>query len=418
MSVTRMLRRLGLVAVLGGIAWGLLAVGRSPNRTDLSTYLALVAGVVAAIAAVIAVIPIFKKTQASDNGGQGDERPLEDLADRLARAVKKQWTDAAMERRLVQSEAIQVRWELSSRGLVGPVSAGAGSRRFLPVAGLAAVREEQLRRGGLRDLHAVYGGLRSGRLVIVGSPGAGKTGASVLLVLQALEHRVHLGEADRAGAPVPVMFTVHGWDPNTQRVQDWLVSRLQQTYPLFAGKGGAARAADLLQAGKIAVILDGLDEIAEDLQPVALQALSDQAGFRLVILSRSAEMTTAAQHALLEGAVAIELQDVAPSAAADYLTRVQLDPPPAGWGELTDRLCTQPDSPIAQALSNPLTLTLVRDTYRGGDNVRELLEFGGDAEHPVSREDIENHLLDRVLPAHHVPGKPRPGTTFRQLSGP
>jgi hypothetical protein len=48
----RMLRQLGLVAVLGGIVWGVLAVGRSPNRTDLSTYWSLVAGVVAAIAAV------------------------------------------------------------------------------------------------------------------------------------------------------------------------------------------------------------------------------------------------------------------------------------------------------------------------------------------------------------------------------
>jgi hypothetical protein len=84
--------------------------------------------------------------------------PLEDLTDRLARAVKKQWTDAAMDQRLVQSEAIQVRWELLSRGLVGPVSAGTGSRRFPPVGGLAVVGEEQLRRGGLRDPYAVYGG--------------------------------------------------------------------------------------------------------------------------------------------------------------------------------------------------------------------------------------------------------------------
>ncbi|MGH3783092.1 MAG: hypothetical protein ACRDRO_21335 [Pseudonocardiaceae bacterium] len=415
MPVMQMLRRLGAMAVFGAIALCLLAVWRSPNRIDLSTFWALVVGVVAAIAAVITVIPILKETQARYNGGQGDEWPLEDLVDRLARAVKKQWTDVAMDRRLVQSDAISVRWELSSRGLVGPVSAAVGSRRLAPVPGLGTVGEEQLRRGGLGDLHAVYGGLGSGRLVIVGSPGAGKTGAGVLLVLRALEYREHLLETDRAGVPIPVMFTVHGWDPNTQRVQDWLVSRLRQTYPLFAGKGGAARAADLLQAGKIAVILDGLDEIVDELQPVALQALSEQAAFRLVILSRSAEMTTAAQRALLEGAVAIELQDVVPAAAADYLTRVQLSPPPAGWRELTDRLCNQPDSPIAQALSNPLTLTLVRDTYSSGDSVRELLEIGGNAEHPVSREDIENHLLDRVLPAAYTarPGQALPRYDLR-----
>ena len=47
--------------------------------------------------------------------------------------------------------------------------------------------------------------------------------------------------------PVPVMFTLHGWDPKTQPVQDWLAARLRETYPLFAGKGGAADAAALVR---------------------------------------------------------------------------------------------------------------------------------------------------------------------------
>jgi hypothetical protein len=54
------------------------------------------------------------------------------------------------------------------------------------------------------------------------------------------------------------MFTLHGWDPHIQRVRDWLVLRLQQTYPLFAGRRGAADAAALVARGKVAVIADGL----------------------------------------------------------------------------------------------------------------------------------------------------------------
>ena len=176
--------------------------------------------------------------------------------------------------------------------------------------------------------------------------------------------------------PVPVIFTMHGWDPNTQRVEDWIAARLRETYPLFAGKRGAADAAELVRAGDtVAVILDGLDEIPDDLQPVALQALSEHAVFRVVVLARSAEMAAAAQHAFLAGAIALELHDIEPEAAVDYLTSVQLDPAPAGWGQLTGRLHTVPDSPIAKALSSPLTLTLVRDTYRRGDSVRELLDL-------------------------------------------
>ena len=59
--------------------------------------------------------------------------------------------------------------------------------------------------------------------------------------------------------------------------------------------------------------------------------------------------------------------------AAGYLTRVQLDPPPRGWHELTGRL-RRTRQPLAQALSSPLMLTLVRDTYRAGDDVREFLD--------------------------------------------
>ena len=80
--------------------------------------------------------------------------------------------------------------------------------------------------------------------------------------------------------------------------------------------------------GRIAVILDGLDEIPGDLRPAVLRALSQQATFRLVLLTRSAEMADAAARAVLQGAAAIELQDIDPGTAADYLTRTQLDPPP------------------------------------------------------------------------------------------
>ena len=88
-------------------------------------------------------------------------------------------------------------------------------------------------------------------------------------------------------------------------------------------------------------------------------------------------------------------------AAANYLTRVQLDPPPRGWTELTGRLRREPDSPIAKALSNPLTLTLIRDTYRSGDDIREFLDYC-DAVGDVSGEDVQDHLLDRVLPAAYT----------------
>ena len=89
----------------------------------------------------------------------------------------------------------------------------------------------------LEDLHAIYGGLGSGRLVIIGGPGSGKSGEAVLLILAALKYRAQRPEKDRELVPVPVLVTAHGWDPTTQSIEHWLAARLQQTYPLFCRQG-------------------------------------------------------------------------------------------------------------------------------------------------------------------------------------
>jgi len=143
----------------------------------------------------------------------------------------------------------------------------------------------------------------------------------VLLILAALRYRQNVSKKVRPQVPVPVMFTMQGWDPSTQRARDWLAGRLRETYPLFAGKQGAGTARGMLDNGRIAVILDGLDEIPENLRPAVLRALSQQATFRLVLLTRSAEMAGATAQALLQGAAAIELQDTQQTADFNYDVR-------------------------------------------------------------------------------------------------
>jgi hypothetical protein len=252
--------------------------------------------------------------------------------------------------------------------------------------------------------------------VVAGAPGSGKTGAAVLLVLAALQHRDRVGAEDRVKVPVTVLVTAQDWDPRRQPVREWLTGRLQQTYPLLAGQMGAANAGGLIDTGRIAVILDGLDEIAADLRPVALQALS-QASFRVVVLSRTAEMASAAsQRGVLQGAAAIELRVIDPATAADYLERVQLDPPPEGWRDLIGRIRASPASALTEALNSPLALTLIRDTYQSGDDARELLDQCDTIQKRVSgaqaAEEITGHLLDRVLPAAYTPQPGQPPSRY------
>jgi hypothetical protein len=404
-------RLLGLAGIAAA-ALGLYVVWRSPRRDDLSTYGAFAAAIVTLAATWIAWAWRADARPAREAPG-GPE--LDRVADRLAMAVKEQWERAAGERGLLAAEPIPVTWGRPSAALAGPASAAAGSRRFDPLPGLGRVGESQLAEGMLSDLHAVYGGLGSGRLVIAGAAGSGKSGAAVLLVLAALRHREEVQADKRARVPVPLLFTVQDWDPIRQRLAGWIVAQLQLAYPLFTGSPGATAAAGLVAAGKVAVILDGLDEIDAALQPAAIQALSQQGTFRLVVLSRTAELASAAaREGVLDGAAAIELRGVDPATAAGYLESVQLDPPPEGWRDLTGRIRASPGSPLAQALSSPLALTLVRDTYRQGDDARELLDACDAAQRRLPgdqvAEEITGHLLDRVLPAAYArqPGMPAP----------
>jgi hypothetical protein len=359
-----------------------------------------------------------------DIGALGDGE-LDRLADQLGEAVRKQWERAAGEQG-IEPEPIPVQWGPPSEAMAGPVDAAIGSTRFAPLPGLRPINPQDLRNGNISNLHSLYGGLGSGRLVIAGAPGSGKTGAAVLLVLASLRHRELVPKEERDKVPVPVMFTLHGWDPDSQPLQAWLAAHLKlDYYPLFEGRGGALKAINLVSKGMVSVILDGLDEIPEVLRPVALEALSRQANFRVVLLSRSAEIAAAAACYFLDGAAAVELQDVDPETAAAYLTRIQRSPPPRSWQELICQLRRNPPSPIARALNSPLMLTLVRDTYRSGDDVRELLELSGTADCPDYSEDIAGHLLDRVLPAAYrrKPGEPplryslqRAQTTLRRIA--
>ncbi len=348
---------------------------------------------------------------------QASRSQLERAADELAEQVRRQWERAAGERRLMYPASIPMRWQWSHRQVTGPVTeavGGNGGTRFAPLTGMAAITAERLQSGTLKDLLEVYSGLDSGRLIILGGPGAGKTSAAIMLLLDALRRRAVLGTVEeRARAPVPLLFTLPGWDPNKKSFADWLAGRLEHNYEfLTAREYGSDAAAQLIKGNHLTVILDGLDEIPEKLRPVALRALDAQATFRLVVLTRSDELVTAVSGAHLIGAAALELCPVEPWQAAEYLASCQIDSPSPAWQRVVGHLRDHPHSILAQALDTPLMVTLVRDTYRPGDPVDELI----DSSRFASREAIEDHLLDRVLPIAYAqhPGQPAPPCTVTE----
>jgi hypothetical protein len=84
----------------------------------------------------------------------------------------------------------------------------------------------------------VYARLRQGRLVLIGGPGAGKTGAMMLLLMmEALHQRDQMPGPERAGIPVPVWMTLGSWNPTTQGLREWVLATMARDYPLPEGRG-------------------------------------------------------------------------------------------------------------------------------------------------------------------------------------
>ncbi len=326
--------------------------------------------------------------------------------DALAAAVSAQWERAAGERRLRHPAPIPVRWRWAHRGVTGPAIEAlgdGGQARFAPLPGMTAATLATVSDGGLRDLFGIYGGLDSGRLIVVGGAGTGKSAAAVLAVLDAVIHRRGLADGQRAQVPVPVLLTAHGWDPHHQRLGEWLAARLDTEYPFLRSESyGRDAAARLVDSGRVALVLDGFDEIADDLRPVTIRALDQQATFRLIVLTRTNELVDAVVGGHLHGAAAVELLPVPAQEAADYLIRCQVQPPPPSWQRLAEHLRVEPDSAVSTALDTPLMLTLIRDTFPEPAEVDDLLTPG----RFTNRTEVEGYLLNRVLPAAY---QPRPG---------
>jgi hypothetical protein len=323
----------------------------------------------------------------------------------LARASRQQWTAAANDRRLLHPAPLPVRWHHSTAPVAGPASA-TGYPRFDPLPGMTAIGSGDVREGTQQALHQVYGGLPSGRLLLIGPPGSGKTATAILLLLDALHYRDQAAPDDKLRIPVPVLFTLHGWDPDRgDSAADWMAGKLAETYPMFRGRVDRQAATDLLATGQVAAFLDGLDEIPESVRPSVLHALAD-APFRLVLLTRTTEAVAAAHRGPLAGAVAVELQPVAPADAAAYLLQNLVDPPPAVWRTISDHLTESADhrrtSAVSEAMHTPLALSLLRDVYGPTGPADELL----DASRFPTAAAVENHLLDHAVAAAYTP---RPG---------
>lgn len=142
--------------------------------------------------------------------------------------------------------------------------------------------------------------------------------------------------------------------------------QIAEEYPWLANSqiydpGAAAR---LIAEQKIVPILDGLDEMLRELQPVAIRSIDQTITDRypLIITCRTAEYHDAVHRngGFLAHAAVLEIQPVDIGDAVTFLTGA--DPQPQRWQWLIDHLRDDPDGPQARAFRSPLMIDLAR-TY-------------------------------------------------------
>ncbi|MBD2415304.1 hypothetical protein FACHB389_17675 [Nostoc calcicola FACHB-389] len=141
----------------------------------------------------------------------------------------------------------------------------------------------------------------AGRLLILGTPGSGKT-TTLLELAQALIERAEV----QADYPIPVLFNLSSWKDDNQSIAEWLVAELQSKYTV-----SSIFSKNLLKERQILPMLDGLDELQSIRQELCVQKINQffNSEYRtqyLVVCSRIEEYKVYQSQLLLRGAICLQ----------------------------------------------------------------------------------------------------------------
>jgi len=345
------------------------------------------------------------------SGALANGLSMTQIADHLAIAVGTQWSDEAAVRRLNDPYPLPVSWTAADafltdswNSLVALASLGAGRPPSPPPGTWAACPDDLAGKGS--ELAEVLTKVPTGRLVVLGEPGAGKTMLMVRLVLDMLARR-------NEGGPIPILVSLASWNPAAQDLQDWLSTQLRIDHPALDGPPPAGReeptlVAALLADGLILPILDGLDEIPAEARGPAITRINDtlRPGQQFVLTCRSKEYRDAVRpeggvEITLRAAAAVQLCPLEADAVRHYLCDDAGGPVAmARWDPVLAMLGTE--APVGQALSTPLMVSLARAIYnpRPGELAASVPNPEELCNPDLSeREAVESRLFDAFIPA-------------------
>ena len=399
-----------------GIACFAVAVGVSVLTLMLGHY----AG--AAVSAGVGVSSLLL-TLAADDRGRTEHAlmvPVANIADQLADTVHAQWQKEARVHRLNDPYPLRVSWEAATDLAEDWQDILDNAKRWPDASPDRWATKPEFLTAKDGDLARILDKVPTGRLIVLGKPGSGKTMLLVRLVLDLLAPGCRA-----SGTRVPVLLSVASWNPTQQDLHSWLADQLILNYswlgePAQSVGGNLSRAQALLSKQLLLPVLDGLDEIPKAVRRSAIDKINEalRSGDRLVISCRTKVYRAIARPSggravKVRGAAAVVLHSLEPMTIRQYLVDDVRDPCAARWEPVLAALGPEAGDgaapPIAQAFSTPLAVGLARSIYNPRQDgqppsLPDPAELCDTSRFPC-RKDIEKYLFKAFIAAAYRPGR-------------
>ncbi|NJL61453.1 MAG: NACHT domain-containing protein [Methylacidiphilales bacterium] len=189
----------------------------------------------------------------------------------------------------------------------------------------------------------------SGRLLILGQPGGGKT-TTLLDLAEELLDKAKQDDKE----PMPMIFELSAWRDDSVSILDWLILQLKQEYNLAPGISRV-----WLERGEILPLLDGLDELGLEKQRKCIQTinqyLAEDKKRDLVVCCREEEYHEG-EELLSELHGAVCLQELSDGQIRDYLHQLNR-------GDLWQSI--QSNGEFLELARIPLLLSMMLVAYQG-----------------------------------------------------
>ena len=171
----------------------------------------------------------------------------------LLKKVKKFWIEGFLQPSLQEVDALNLDFK-ARPDAIADLSQGIEALSVELDASYEMLRETQ-----------IYREMGQGRtLLILGSPGSGKT----IALLQLTQRLIERSERD-SSLPLPVVFNLSSWAKDQKSIVDWLIDELQEKYQVPKSLSEA-----WIRQQQLILLLDGLDEVKEEDRNDCVRALN------------------------------------------------------------------------------------------------------------------------------------------------